>query len=285
MPNGPENEHLGEAFPYKSGNRPVQPENYTPGQAFPHQPNAPSERKQNPETLEELIKGDEFVDRVIEEEFAIHEDFPLSADLPENTSATDWESYERQMTGYHYSNDPEYQQARQQGRLKRDYDSIPNRNPNVGWKLHLNVEPENVQAVADFLKSNAYHHKYLSGGDPGDTFTIYIGSYKLASKSAAEISAAVEGRLCKPTSDGSEIEMARGVAGRFRGSTKQGFHQYGYSGLTLFKDFMTTTPYQDKTSEAYKSRLALEKRRAFRGLIKLYGDYFLPRERIMKHAA
>jgi hypothetical protein len=286
----------GEEMPYRPGeafhNEPRVPSEKRPyrdiaGQTFPYQPSAPSGVRQNPETLEELIRGDGFVDRVIGGELAAHEDFSLSAGLPENQSAADWDSYERQMAGYHYSpsrNPKFFQEARKQGLVKYDYDSIQDRNPNIAWKLHLNVMPKDIQAVADFLRTNAYHHKYLSGGDPGNTFTIYIGSYKLASKSAAEISAALEGRLCKPVSNGGEIEMARGISGRFRGSTKQGFHQYGFSGFTLFKDFIINTPYQDRTSEVYKSRLVLAKRRAFRSLVKLYGDYFLPQEQIMKYA-
>src|SRR3989338_4911174 len=37
--------------------------------------------------------------------------------------------------------------------------------PNHGWKLHLNVSANNAREVSDFLKSNQYHHKFLSGGD------------------------------------------------------------------------------------------------------------------------
>lgn len=37
------------------------------------------------------------------------------------------------------------------------------KNPNIGWKMHLNVTPENVVEVSTYLRKEGYCHKYLSG--------------------------------------------------------------------------------------------------------------------------
>lgn len=89
-------------------------------------------------------------------------------------------------------------------------------NCNIGHKIHLNVAPDCVHAVSEYLKDNKYHHKYLSGGDVSDgkIFTVYLGSHNNAYKWAKVISNDLDGKLLRPL-DKSEIEYAPNVCGRF----------------------------------------------------------------------
>jgi hypothetical protein len=86
----------------------------------------------------------------------------------------------------------------------------------TGYKLHLNVLPENVRSVSEYLKSKGYSHKYLSGGSPedGKIFTIYTGSKKLTTSLAKEISRELSGLICRPSTS-SEVEFAPNIVGRF----------------------------------------------------------------------
>lgn len=147
--------------------------------------------------------------------------------------------------------------------------------PNRGYKLHLNVLPENVIRVSTYLKNKGYIHKYIKGGDPDDkTFTIYIGSLDLTRKLAQEISEDLSGLLCFPAVE-EEIEFAPNVVGRFhvkdpnfsehpfanvRGiSTLIKYEKAGYSGI------WEPVP-EDITKQAFNE--------TFDALAEQFGKYF-----------
>jgi len=92
-------------------------------------------------------------------------------------------------------------------------------------KLHLNVLPEHVIEVSNYLITNGIEHKYFSGGELGNgkVFTIYCGSLTMAAKIAGMIARDLNGNLCRPSAD-SEIEYAPNVSGRFHVS----YHDFGH---------------------------------------------------------
>jgi hypothetical protein len=105
-------------------------------------------------------------------------------------------------------------------------DKIDVNDCNKGHKIHLNVAPQFVLEVSNYLKENKYHHKYLSGGDASDgkIFTIYLGSHNNAYNRSKIISQELDGKLLKPL-DKSEIEYAPNICGRFCARSIR-FHQY-----------------------------------------------------------
>ncbi len=163
------------------------------------------------------------------------------------------------------------------------HDFIKSGNPNLGWKIHLNVEPKDVKIVSDYLINNGYNHKYLSGGDieDGKTFTIYIGDYTLVSNLAKEISNDLKSQLRKPEAK-SEVELAPGVVGRFVTQRKE-FGQYGTCGFSIINNwvydkrgFNATNINLIKNKETSYREQALREGEMFsyKELKKLYGNYF-----------
>lgn len=134
---------------------------------------------------------------------------------------------------------------------------------NKGWKLHLNILPEDTLLVSRWLKINNFCHKFLSGGDieNGKIFTIYVGSYDLCTKMSAKIFNALNQYLCKPADD-REIEFESGIVGRFVDDSLD-FEQYGTCGFSL----KSYTKNMDQDQRALLS---------FRELKTKYGDYFYP---------
>ena len=148
---------------------------------------------------------------------------PLSQSLPVNTLCKILKSYIQQnayttmqeiskkyeniLEPYHSINHDKSKE------LKRN-DEIKN---NVWWKLHINVAPEHVVVVSNYLTKEWINHKYISWWEieDGKIFTIYTGSYETTKKVAEMISHDIQKYLCKPE-DNSEIEFAPGVIGRFR---------------------------------------------------------------------
>ena len=132
---------------------------------------------------------------------------------------------------------------------------------NVGWKLHLNVTPENSHFVSRWLKIHNFSHKFLSGGDidDGKIFTVYIGSYDLCTKMSQKIFDGLNLYLCKPAAN-DEIELRPGIVGRFANINKKDFHQYGSCGFSeLQGQFL---------NQNEKTLLS------FRDLHNQFGDYF-----------
>lgn len=95
-------------------------------------------------------------------------------------------------------------------------------NPHIGHKLHLNVAPQHVKYVSDYLKHGKYSHKYCTGDyfiESGKIFTIYIGSFDLAYKSAKQINDELAPYLLDPVSSGDCAYYPK-VAGRFMGDRR-----------------------------------------------------------------
>jgi len=88
---------------------------------------------------------------------------------------------------------------------------------NVWWKLHINIIPEHIVFVSNYLTKAWINHKLISWWEieDGKIFTIYTGSYETTKKVAEKISHDIRKYLCKPE-DYSEVEFAPGVIGRFR---------------------------------------------------------------------
>lgn len=154
-------------------------------------------------------------------------------------------------------------------------------------KLHLNVLPENVVLVSNYLKTNGIEHKYFSGGELGDgkVFTIYCGSITMAAKVAGMIARDLNGKLCHPSAN-SEIEYAPNVSGRFD-IIHQGFGRYpvvGTRGVNSLENdkrrslhflmghrdeierIINSPEYKEFSAAAFDRSLAI--------IIARYGDYF-----------
>ncbi|MFH1652912.1 MAG: hypothetical protein ABIE74_02550 [Pseudomonadota bacterium] len=202
---------------------------------------------------------------------AKHASFPHSDGRANPDQNKSYLEYQRVLNGYEYF---------QRGTDKQDHIK-----DNTGHKLHLNVTISHVMAVSEYLKQNAYYHKFLEGGTPvdGKIFTIYIGSFELAFSLAAQISIDLDGMLSKPHSeDKDEIEYAPNVCGRFRpfiedfsrqsiieqmrSPKKAEFNEYGHEirGICSLSEFNIWNPAPEETQfeESY-NRLA-----------DIYGEYF-----------
>lgn len=197
--------------------------------------------------------------------------------------ATNQKQYEKALAP-HQIRWAEVRAYEQQNAAKKKEDLLYEDDPNIGWKLHLNVEPVFVKLVSDYLRGTGHVHKYLSGGEiqDGKVFTLYIGSYALAQRCAHAISEALTPLLClsKP-GDNQEIEFAAGVVGRFSGEKKQGFDAYGSCGFSLLKadkDAYVELLMRNKNGPTYTQDLkaAAEEAEinAFRKLQAIYGGYF-----------
>jgi hypothetical protein len=169
------------------------------------------------------------------------------------------------------------------------FDFINPSDSNIGWKLHLNVSPDNVKAISEYLIDNGYDHKYLSGGDPedGKIFTIYVGSFALTQNYSDNISKDLQSYLAKPKENG-EIEFAAGVVGRFKGDQKD-FTAYGTSGLTYIADDLrryhnTRVQYikDGKITESEKITQTMELN-AYKKLAENYGTYFFDEKAASVH--
>ncbi len=117
-------------------------------------------------------------------------------------------------------------------------------NPNIGWKFHLDVPPENVIPVSEFLKihnGKGFRHKYLNGSavEQGKVFTIYTGSKIDTEKAVKEIYDHLNPLIQNPRVDPSvingETEFAPKIYGRFVGAKKDGFQEYGHDGISFLQ--------------------------------------------------
>ena len=122
------------------------------------------------------------------------------------------------------------------------FDRFENLSLDVSYKLRLNVPPEHLQFVAQYLIDEGYYFKYLSGGAhlSGEIFTVYIGSLDLTRKLAGELSEALRGRLCKPINK-REVEFAPNVSGYFK-ATHDGLDETDRSGHADFLRTMDDYP-------------------------------------------
>lgn len=106
-------------------------------------------------------------------------------------------------------------------------------NPNVGWKLHLNVKPENIIAVSNYLKNINIPHKMLSGGEVevGKIFTICTGSRIYTLEVIKMIEKDILPLLEEPHQDIGEPLLGNKIVGRFVGD-RRNFQQYGPNGIS-----------------------------------------------------
>ncbi len=99
----------------------------------------------------------------------------------------------------------------------------------MGHKIHLNVGPQFVGQVSEYLRDEGFHHKFLRGGavEDGKMFTVYFGAKDLADYWAPHISEQLRIYLARPSNNLSdEVEYAPNIIGRFVGGRDR-FHQYG----------------------------------------------------------
>lgn len=170
--------------------------------------------------------------------------------------------------------------------IKNDF--VEAEDPNIGWKFHLNVKPENVDFVSDYLIKNGYDHKYLSGGEieEGKIFTMYVGSYNMAKRLAQGLSHDLYIYLCKP-GENQEVEFAAGVVGRFVASKylKNNFNKYGTCGFSLKEDDLKQLHrliffHKNKPDLEEKKKKFIQdaEEKAYKELQEIYGDYFFKAE-------
>ncbi|MBF0483895.1 MAG: hypothetical protein HQL25_04220 [Candidatus Omnitrophica bacterium] len=208
---------------------------------------------------------------------------PMSQNLPVNKNThSDYkeviEKLERELPvrypnkEFHWSTEGfEYSPSREE--MKYDFNNgVVKKSVNVGWKVHLNVMPENVEFVSDYLLQNGHLFKFLHGGDAnGETFTVYIGSFSFAKKWAKQISDDLRGRLAKPTRS-DEVELAIGVVGRFSIDRFFGFGQYGRGGISFLTE--EKKKYLWEKGPERQVRVEAAWRASFAVLLEKFGDYF-----------
>jgi hypothetical protein len=187
----------------------------------------------------------------------ISSEFDAFSDSPEESKLRDLNnnSYSKE---YIYYNENNFQSGITNDDIKE----------NFGWKLHLNVTPEDSILVSRWLKINNFAHKFLSGGDisDGKIFTVYIGSYDLCTKMSKKIFDSLNQYLCKPA-DNTEIEIEPGIIGRFVCGDKSRFRQYGTCG---FSEIIDNNGILNKSQDQKDQKTLL----SFRKLSKEFGDYF-----------
>lgn len=212
---------------------------------------------------------------------------PASQNLPDNpTIATaDYGAYRSVLQEYKWHDLSEHNNAHPSAK-KTDF-IIPH-NPNLGWKIHLNIAPEHVKEVSGYLQENGYNHKYLSGGEleDGKIFTVYIGSFASTTYLSQRISEDIRQHLAKPNNT-SEVEFAPGIIGRFVAIGNTGekksphFNQYGTCGYSFTDEAwneLSTFNAFGKNDPDYQAKQAIIKaegeRKSFIALKEAFGDYF-----------
>lgn len=154
---------------------------------------------------------------------------------------------------------------------KTDYAA---RGPNIGHKLHLNIQTSSALEAARYLRAHQYHHKFASGGDleEGKTFTVYVGSQKLAFALARELSLELGPILSRPKAL-DDVEYAPNVVGRF--STSNGkYSKYGVGvrGMSVLGNLAGLRWAAD--ADAKKKLLAQTFVSSYEALANEYGEYF-----------
>lgn len=185
------------------------------------------------------------------------------------------EKYTEKITAYEYTQESaEY--AKQHPETAKFNFPFYNNNANVGWKIHLNVAPENAPQVAEYLKREGYYHKFLTGGEgsSGKAFTVYFGAKSMMDKWSPLISKDLGNLLCKPMVN-DEVEVSPGAVARFTSSpTAHGgeFFQYGAYGLAARQKFLEEQ--KIKLYESNPDELKRVAKDAYERLSGLYGSYF-----------
>ena len=143
----------------------------------------------------------------------------------------------------------------------------------TGWKVHLNVAPENAKAVSEYLKLHHYNHKFLSGGEPDDgkVFTVYFGPKSVMDQWVGMLATDLKDKLASPGAY-NEAEVACGIVGRFTVDDNEArgggeFRQYGAYGLSFLKD--AKVPWK-----ATRDERITDAKKTYARLKELYGSYF-----------
>ena len=139
-------------------------------------------------------------------------------------------------------------------------------NPNIGWKCHLNIAPENVVRVSSILKTLDLEHKYLLADvSDGKVFTVYLGSKQIVEAVMPHLYGELKDYLLEPKAPG-EIAFAPGIVGRFSGSKDRFSTKAAYNGITLLSEDDAKISNPSEAPSAWK--------RADQEMRKLYGDYY-----------
>ena len=191
-------------------------------------------------------------------------------DTTENARATG-EAYQQQMLEPYYFHEEANKFAQSNPLEAKTANALYK--ADSGWKVHLNVAPEHVAAVSEYLKAHFYNHKYLQGGEPGDgkVFTVYFGAKSMMDKWAQKLGRDLESQLSAPGAH-DETEVARGVVARFTVDEKEPrggneFSRYGAYGLSFLRD-------SKPLYEASRDEQIADARRTYTRLDELYGTYF-----------
>lgn len=244
-----------------------------------------NQRKQNLPDQQSLLEKffEENLVKSILEKFHLLLKHPKSQSFPENPylDDSDHSEYINQLAEYD-DGQTEVDSYNLSHPEDKKINFIEDGNCNIGWKMHINVQPSNVKSISAYLKTNGYRHKFLHGGEVNDgkIFTIYIGDYNLARLLSKRVSTDLRNYLCKPTVK-NEIELAPGVVGRFVGPKhiKNEFHQYGSAGFSWKKEFqseisllvMKRPPdYQERKKDIFMRA----EYQSFSALLSLFDKYF-----------
>lgn len=186
---------------------------------------------------------------------------PLSQKLPvfESQDHELWTSIMEEYSDSKYDIDPSR------------FDFLIKDKCNTGWKLHLNVLPQNVREVSEFLIHKMYWHKYLFGGeaDMGKIFTIYVGSRAKTEEVALHLTKELRAFLARPI-DHNEIEFTEGVIGRFCVNRSE-FKKYGTAGMDTLRSAFGSAIEALKYSPEKWKQIELA---TYRRIKELFGEYF-----------
>lgn len=159
---------------------------------------------------------------------------------------------------------------------------------NQGWKIHLNVAPENRVIVEEWLrKQGMYDHTqqeawagadkgiplFKSGrnsGQEGKDFTVYIGERDSANTLAELINSQLGDKILPASGDAltDDMPLSGNIVGRFdiAGFDRE-FHQYGSQGVPYFQDDMAELTFGGGNKNAMRMKANTE-------LMKRYGTYY-----------
>lgn len=144
-------------------------------------------------------------------------------------------------------------------------------NPRIGWKIHLNVSPENALKVIKFLIENDLEHKYLSGADlnDGKIFTVYLGPKSNLLTWATTLNKEL-GSMLLPVKSQSDIPILNNITGRFVGEKSIYNTKSSLRGITLLEEWKSMLDQVNDKQELQK--------RGFEAtdadLLRRYGKYY-----------
>ncbi len=228
------------------------------------------EREHETGNMQLAVRGEKGKLVTMDELIATAENPTLSTSLPQNPGHPE-EEYKKALAPYGHDGE-QYAKSNPES-AKCDY---PSGDEATGWKIHLDVEPQDAQRVSEYLKQNNYTHKYLSGGDEseGKAFTVFFGSRKMIMKWANRLSQDLGTSLRQPKASG-EIELAPGIAGRFVAGYPDAKNEFGHNGEygLVFRKQYVRDKGNWKNIKTREDKVAVYTD-AYRTLAQKYGKYF-----------